>query len=161
MLQWRVLEGAGIVLKAVMNLLKIIWTAVPSKMRSCKYASSIKYNGRTFKVYVSLTDPETRYDDYLRQDIDEYLSDYFAAELDCDDIHVWATYGVPVCMIPGDVKTVEDVFAKCDNIQIYISTFGLDRDRAKNLDVTGLGSNTEISIIDWTSEECLMDEELM
>lgn len=64
-------------------------------------------------------------------------------------------------MIAGDVKTVEDVFAKCDNIQIYISTFGLDRDRAKNLDVTGLGSNTEISIIDWTSEECLMDEELM
>ena len=123
--------------------------------------ASMEYNGRTFKVYVSLTDPETRYDDYLRQDIDEYLSDYFAAELDCDDIHVWATYGVPVCMIPGDVKTVEDVFAKCDNIQIYISTFGLDRDRAKNLDVTGLGSNTEISIIDWTSEECLMDEELM
>jgi hypothetical protein len=121
----------------------------------------MEYDGRTFKVYVSLVDPEIRYDDYLRQDVEEYLTDYFSAALDCDDIHLWATYGVPVCMIPGDVKTVEDLFAKCDNVQIYVSTFGLDRDSAKSLDVTGLGSNTEISIIDWASEDCLKDEELM
>ena len=61
----------------------------------------------------------------------------------------------------SNIKTVEDVFAKCDNIQIFVSSIGLDSDRAENPDVTGLGTNTEISIIDWTSEECLTDEELM
>ncbi len=123
--------------------------------------ATMEYNGYTFKVYVSLVDPGTRYDDYLRPDVEEYLSDYFADALDCEDIHVWATYGVPACMVPGDVKTVEDVFAKCDNIQIYVSTFGLDRDIAKNPDVTGLGENTRISVIDWTLEDCLNDEDLM
>ncbi|MCR5095039.1 MAG: hypothetical protein K6B72_13810 [Lachnospiraceae bacterium] len=44
---------------------------------------------------------------------------------------------------------------------IYVSTYGLDRDRAKTLDVNELGSSTEINIIDWTSEDCLKDEELM
>ena len=123
--------------------------------------ATAEYDGHTFKVYVSLTDPEIRYDDYLRPDVEEYLTDYFAAALDCSDIHVWVTYGVPVCMVPGDVKTVEDVFAKCDNVQIYVSTYGLDRDSAKNLDVSGLGPHTEISVIDWTAEECLKDEDLM
>ncbi len=123
--------------------------------------ADMEYKGHTFKVYVSLTDPEVRYDDYLRQDVEEYLSDYFSAGLGPDDIHVWAAYGEPACMVPEDVKTVDDVFAKCDNIEIYVSTFGLDRDNAKSLDVTPLGTDTVISIIDWTSEECPEDEELM
>lgn len=93
--------------------------------------------------------------------MEDYLTDYFAARLDCSGIHVWTTYGVPVCMVPGDVKTVEDVFAKSDDIHIYVGTFGLNRDDAKDLDVTGLGEDTEIYVIDWTSEECLKDEELM
>ena len=123
--------------------------------------ANMEYKGRTFKVYVSLTDPEVRYDDYLYQDVEEYLTGYFTTALDCSAIYVQATYGVPVCMVPGDVKTVEDVFAKCDNVQIYVSTFGLDSDTAKDLDVTGFGAGTEITVIDWTSEECLKDEELM
>ena len=114
-----------------------------------------------FKVYVSLVDPETRYDDYLKQDVEGYLTDYFSTGLACKNIHVWATYGIPACMVPGDVKTVEDVFEKCDNVQIYVSTFGLDKDNAQNMDVKGLGTGTQIDIIDWTSKECLNDEELM
>ena len=123
--------------------------------------ATMEYDGRTFKVYVSLTDPEIRYDDYLREDIDGYLSEYFAGALDCDDIHVWATYGFPVCMVPGNVKTVEDVFADCDNIEIYVSALGLDRSKAKSLDVTGFGKDTQIYIIDWISEDCPEDDELM
>lgn len=123
--------------------------------------ATMEHDGQTFKVYVSLNDPKVRYDDYLRPDVEEYLSDFFGTRLACDGIHVWATYGEPVCMVPGDVKTVEDVFAKCGNIEIYVSTYGLDRDTAKQLDVTGLGAGTEISIIDWESEEYLNDEELM
>lgn len=95
----------------------------------------------------------------LKNDPD--LSDYFDALLDCEAIHVWATYGKPACMVPGDVKKVQDVFAKCDNVQIYVSTFGLAGDDAKNLDVTELGDGTVINIIDWASKECLEDEELM
>ncbi len=123
--------------------------------------ANAEHLGREFKVYVSLEDPEIRYDNYLRPDVEEYLTGFFADALGCDDIHVWATYGVPVCMVPEDVKTVEDIFAKCGDIQIYVSTFCLEGDNAGHLDVTGLGSDTEISIIDWTSEDCLMDEELM
>ena len=123
--------------------------------------ATMEYDGRTFKVYVSLTDPEVRYDDYLRQDTEEYLNAYFADALDCTDIQVWATYGVPVCMIPGDVKSVDDIFEKCDNVQIYVSTFGLDRDSAGKLDVSGLGADSQIYIIDWTSKDCLQDDDLM
>ncbi|MBQ4364597.1 MAG: hypothetical protein II782_11415 [Oscillospiraceae bacterium] len=123
--------------------------------------ATMEYKGDTFHVYVSLTDPDIRYDDYLGPDIETYLSDYFDTALICDEFHVWATYGVPANMVPGDVKTVEDVFAKLDNIQIYVSTFGLDRESAKSLDVSGLGERTQISVIDWSSKECVEDEELM
>jgi hypothetical protein len=123
--------------------------------------ATMEYDGRIFKVYVSLIDPGIRYDDYHRQDVEEYLNDFFKSRLDCEDIHVWTTYGVPVCMVPGDVKAAQDVFTKCDNIKIYVSTYGLDRDTAKSLDVSGLGKDTEINIIDWTYEGCLEDEELM
>ena len=123
--------------------------------------ASMEYNGRTFMVYVSLTNPDIRYDDYLKQDVEAYLNSYFADALDCHDIYVSTTYGTPVCMVPGDVKTVDDVFAKCDNIRIYVSTYGLDRDSVENLDVTGLGSDTVIDIIDWTSADCLEDEDLI
>ena len=123
--------------------------------------ASMEYNGRSFNVYVSLTNPDIRYDDYLKQDVEAYLNSYFADALDCHDIYVWTTYGTPVCMVPGDVKTVDDVFAKCDNIRIYVSTYGLDRDSAEDLDVTGLGSDTVIDIIDWTSADCLEDEDLI
>lgn len=122
--------------------------------------ANMEFEGRTFKVYVSLTS-DIRYDDYLREDAKEYLNDFFSRELDCDDLHVWATYGVPVCMVPHDVKTVEDIFAKCDNVEIYVSTFGLDRESAKDLDLSALGADTKIDIIDWKDKECLEDEELM
>ncbi len=120
-----------------------------------------EYNGRTFKVYVSLVNPEIRYDDYIRYDVEKYLTTLFEKDLDCKQIYVWETYGTPVCMIPQDVKTVEDVLAKCDNLQIYVSTYGLNGDSAKGLDVTGFRDDTKINIIDWSSEECLNDEDLM
>lgn len=123
--------------------------------------ATCEYDGHTFKVYVSLVDPEIRYDDYLKQDVDEYLADYFGTGLDCEDLYVWAAYGTPVCMVPGDIKTVEDVVTKCDNLQIYVSTYGLDGDSAKGMDVTGLSNDTEIDVIDWTSKDCLKDEELI
>ncbi|MBP5385405.1 MAG: hypothetical protein J6Y57_10620 [Lachnospiraceae bacterium] len=123
--------------------------------------ANMSYLGRTFQVYVSLEDPEVRYDNYLQPDLEEYLTAYFADALACEDIQIWATYGVPVCMVPGDVKTVEDIFAKCDNIVLYVSTVGLNRENAKDLNVTEFGSNTEINIIDWTSNECLADWDLM
>ena len=123
--------------------------------------ATCEYNGRTFNVYVSLVDSETRYDDYLRRDVEEYLSEYFAEKLECEDIYVWERYGVPVCEVPGDIKSIEDVIEKCDNLKIYISSNGLNRDSAKSLDVTGFRNDTEINIIDWTSQDCLKDEELM
>ena len=122
--------------------------------------AAMEYKGRTFNVYVSLTDPDIRYDDYLKPDVEEYLSGYFETSLDCSDIHILVTYGVPACMVPGDTKTVDDIFEKCDNIQIYVSTFGLDADTAQSLDVTELGTGTEIYIIDWTAKEYMSDEEL-
>ena len=123
--------------------------------------ATCEYNGRSFEVYVSLVDPEIRYDDYLRQDVEEHLSEYFAAQLECEDIYVWERYGVPVCMVPGDVKNVEDVIEKSDNLKIYVSVYGLNRDSAKSMDVTGFGNDTEINVIEWTSADCLKDEELM
>ena len=42
-----------------------------------------------------------------------------------------------------------------------MSTYGLNRESAKGLDVTGFRNDTQINIIDWTSEECLEDEDLM
>lgn len=123
--------------------------------------ANMEYNGRTFKVYVSLVDLQTRYDDYLKPDVEEYLNDFFRTNLGCEDIKVQATYGIPSCMVPGDVKTVEDIFAKCDNIEIYVSTYGIDKDKAKALDVSGLGTGTIITVVDWSSKDCLDDEELM
>jgi hypothetical protein len=123
--------------------------------------ATCEYNGRTFNVYVSLVNPKIRYDDYLRDDVEKYLATLFEKDLDCKRIHVWGTYGTPVCMIPGDVKNAEDVLTKCDNLQIYVSTYGLNRESAKGLDVTGFRNDTQINIIDWTSEECLEDEDLM
>ena len=123
--------------------------------------ATCEYDGRTFNVYVSLVDPEIRYDDYLRPDVDDYLADYFSNTLEYEDIYVWTTYGVPVCEVPGDIKTIEDVTSKCDNLSIYVSTYGLKRDSAKSMDVAGFRKDTEINIIDWTSEDCLEDEELM
>lgn len=35
--------------------------------------AAMEYDGRTFRVYVSLEDPEIRYDDYLRPDVEAYL----------------------------------------------------------------------------------------
>ena len=123
--------------------------------------ATMEYMGRTFNVYVSLTEPDIRYDDYLHADVDEYLNDYFAECLDCEDIYVWTTYGRPVCMVSGDVKTVEEIFEKCDNIKIYVSTYGLEKNSTENINVTMLGNNTEINIINWNSKDCLNDEELM
>ena len=123
--------------------------------------ASMEYKGHTFKVYVSLIDPAIRYDDYLSEEMKEYLTDHFKTELDCKDIYVLATYGRPACMVPRDVETVEDILEKCDNIEIYVSTCGLDRDSAKSADVSGLGDNTKINIIEWTTPDCLTDEELL
>ena len=123
--------------------------------------ASMEYQGHHFRVYVSLTDPSATCDDYLRPEVDEYLSDYFGKVLECDSVHAWAVYGTPVCMVPGDVKSVEDVFSKCDNIEVYVSTTGLDRESAKTADLSGLGADTHVSIIDWTSEDCVKDEDLM
>lgn len=123
--------------------------------------ATTEYDGRTFEVYVSLVDPNVRYDDYLKPDVENYLNDFFTAGLGCGKIDVWATYGVPACKVPGDVKTVDDVLTKCDNIEVYVSTFGLDRDKAKNLDVSGFRPDTKISIIDWASEDCVNDRDLM
>lgn len=122
--------------------------------------ATCEYEGHTFKVYVSLENPEIRYDDYLKEAVDAYLTDYMSAALDCEDIYVWATYGTPVCMIPGDIKTAEDVINNCDNIQINVSTCGLNRDNAKEMDVTEFRSDTEINIIDWTKKDCIEDKEL-
>ena len=90
-----------------------------------------------------------------------YIAELFESGLDCKQIYVWETYGTPVCMIPGDVKTIEDVLTKCDNLRIYISTYGLNRESAKGIDITGFRNDTEINVIDWTSEDCLKDEDLM
>lgn len=62
---------------------------------------------------------------------------------------------------PMEAKNAEDVLTKCDNLQIYVITYGLNRESAKGLDVTGFRNDTQINIIDWTSEECLEDEDLM
>ncbi|MCR5268853.1 MAG: hypothetical protein K6E16_10090 [Lachnospiraceae bacterium] len=64
--------------------------------------------------------------------VETYLSDYFSTRLACGNINVLATYGIPSCMLPEDVKTVEDVFAKCDNMEVYVSTFGLESDSYTN-----------------------------
>ena len=64
-------------------------------------------------------------------------------------------------MIPQDVKTVEDVLTMCDNLQIYVSTYGLNGESVKGIDFTCFRNDTEINIIDWTSEDCLKDEDLM
>ena len=123
--------------------------------------ATCEYNGRTFKVYVNLVNPEIIYDDYIREDVEMYIAELFESGLDCKQIYVWETYGTPVCMIPGDVKTIEDVLTKCDNLRIYISTYGLNRESVKGIDITGFRNDTEINVIDWTSEDCLKDEDLM
>ncbi|MBR4574154.1 MAG: hypothetical protein IKO16_04525 [Lachnospiraceae bacterium] len=123
--------------------------------------ASMEYKGHTFKVYVSLVDPSIRYDDYLKPDLQEYLTDHFKTELECKDLHVFATYGRSVCMVSQDIETVEEILAKCDNIEIYVSTCGLDQDRVSSLDVSALGDNTKIYIIDWSFPDCVADEELI
>ena len=124
---------------------------------------TMEYNGRTFQTYLLLNDPENSSDNYLQQDVDDRITAYFKEKLGCADVFVYTTYGAYQirCGVPAEIVTYEDLIEKCDNIEIYVSTYGLERDRIAELDVSVFGNETEIYLVDCKSQADLSDSELV
>ena len=61
--------------------------------------------------------------------------------------------GLILFILPQDVKTVEDVLTMCDNLQIYVSTYGLNGESVKGKDFTCFRNDTAMeSPVRWKNE---------
>ena len=124
------------------------------------YYITMEYAGHVFETYMSRTDPKILTDNYMQERINDQFKAYFAEKLKYDDIEVWTSYGEGFCCgIPKDIKTYNDVITNCKNLKIYVSTYGLDRDKVKSMDFTEMGDLAEIYIFDCESETYVRDEE--
>ena len=124
--------------------------------------ASMTYQGRTFRAYVDVKNGDYAVDNYRQADYDEQLTQYFSEQLRCDDIFVMTTYGGTIrCGVPMEIKTFEDLTAKCENIEITVSVTGLDKDSVQNVDASLFGEKTRIRLMDWSDASCMRDQEML
>ena len=111
----------------------------------------MSYDGKTFYVQVYLNEGvRDCTDTYQEEEFVEYLTDIVQDELSCERLCATMDFGVGNTLhyLGIDVLTIDDLL-KRGNLDVRVSTFGLDHSKVASFDTTRLGANPKIGIYCW------------
>ena len=146
-------EKYGINAKAVdVTFGSVGWLELKSE-KSKSGTVEMTADGRTFHVYATLRSSwEDCFDDYYAPEVIEAISSVIKDTVVCEDSVlriVYTTNGGSKCLSGLSLKTPKQVIAGIEHLYVDMSTYGLDIDSARALDLSSFAQDVQLSIHDW------------